>query len=184
MASQSTEEKPYEIRESGIHGRGLYARRLIRKDESIVEYVGEKIDKQESERRSDQLLERTRDNGAARVFVFILNDRFDIDGDVEWNDARLMNHSCEPNVEAQIVDEEEIWFTALRDIQPGEELTYNYGFDLDSWDEHPCRCGMARCPGYIVDEELWPKLRRRIAARAARDARRRSGSGPARERAA
>jgi hypothetical protein len=99
--------------------------------------------------------------------MFILNDEWDIDGNTESNEARLVNHSCDPNTEAQIWDDKEIWFVALRDIQPGEELFYNYGFEVDTWEEHPCRCGAERCVGYIVDEEYWPQLRRKIAAKKA-----------------
>ncbi|MEI6534832.1 MAG: SET domain-containing protein-lysine N-methyltransferase [Verrucomicrobiaceae bacterium] len=163
--SVNAEPKHYEIRGSAIHGRGLYAASFIPKETWIVEYVGEKVNKEESDRRSNELLDKTKENGGARVYTFILNDEWDIDGEVESNEARLMNHSCEPNVEAQVWDEKEIWFVALRDIEKGEELTFNYGFDLDNWQEHPCRCGAERCPGYIADEEMWPQLRRKIAGR-------------------
>lgn len=171
--SVKAESKHYEIRGSAIHGRGLCASSFIAKDEWIIEYLGEKVGKEESDRRSNELLDRTKENGGARVYTFILNDDWDIDGDVEWNDARLMNHSCEPNVEAQVWDEKEIWFVALRDIQQGEELTFNYGFDLENWEEHPCRCGAARCPGYIAEEELWPQLKRKLAGRKGWENRRR-----------
>ena len=60
----------------------------------------------------------------------------------------------------------------------GTELVYNYSFELDSWQEHPCGCGSPRCPGYIVDEDLWPKLRKKISARKAWEPRRRNGKGP------
>jgi SET domain-containing protein len=80
-------------------------------------------------------------------------------------------------MEAQVWDEQEIWFVALRDIQPGEELTFNYGFDLDSWEEHVCQCGSARCPGYIAAEEYWPQLKKRIAAKRSREKRRQRERG-------
>lgn len=176
--SVKAEPKHYEIRNSAIHGRGLYAAAFIPKDTWIVEYVGEKVNKEESDRRSNELLEKSKDNGGARVYTFILSDEWDIDGDVEWNEARLMNHSCEPNVEAQVWDEKEIWFVALRDIQQGEELVYNYGFDLENWKEHPCRCGASRCAGYIAEEELWPQLRRKLAGRKGWESRRRKNSTP------
>ncbi len=163
--SVTIESKHHEIRGSVIHGRGLYAAGFIPKDTWIIEYVGDKVDKDESERRSNELLDKSKSNGGARVYTFVLNDEWDIDGDVEWNEARLMNHSCAPNVEAQVWDEKEIWFVALRDIQQGEELTFNYGFDLENWEEHPCRCGAVRCPGYIAEETLWPQLKRKLAAR-------------------
>jgi SET domain-containing protein len=181
MPDETEPSEPlYEIRTSPIHGRGLYARKFIEKDTWIVQYVGEKVDKTESDRRSTDLLERAKEDGGARVYMFILNDECDIDGNVESNDARLVNHSCDPNTEAQIWADKEIWFIALRDIQPGEELFYNYGFDLETWEEHPCQCGAERCVGYIVDEELWPQLRRKIAAKKAWQTRRRKQKDAAR----
>jgi SET domain-containing protein len=173
QANDDDDEPLYEIRTSPIHGRGLYARELIEKDTWIVKYLGEHIDKAESDRRSNALLEKAKQDGSARVYMFILNDTTDIDGNVEWNDARLVNHSCDPNVEAQIWEDKEIWFIALRDIQPGEELFYNYGFELETWEEHPCQCGSKRFVGYIVEEELWPQLRRKVAAKKAWETRRR-----------
>lgn len=163
-SSRAKKKEPlYLVRNSAIHGRGLYARKRIEKDTWIVQYLGEKVDKDESDRRANVLLEEASKTGGAKVYMFILNDQWDIDGDVEWNDARLMNHSCDPNVEAQTWEEKEIWFVALRDIEAGEELTFNYGFDLDHWSEHPCLCGTSKCVGYIAAEEYWPTLRRKIA---------------------
>jgi SET domain-containing protein len=73
----------------------------------------------------------------------------DIDGNVPWNKARLINHSCDPNCEPQNI-KGHIWIVTKRRITVGEELTYNYGFNMDFWQEHPCRCGTAKCLGYIV----------------------------------
>ena len=173
MADVKDNEEPlYEIRTSPVHGRGLYAKDFIEKDTWIVQYLGEKVDKEESERRSNELMEKAVKDGSARVYMFILNDQWDIDGNFEHNDARLVNHSCEPNVEAQIWEEKEIWFVAMRDIAPGEELLYNYGFELDTWEDHPCQCGSERCVGYIVDESYWPQLKRKIGAKKAWQTRR------------
>lgn len=159
----------YVVRNSQIHGRGLYARKAIPKDTWIVEYVGERVDKDESDRRANALLDEAKENDGARVYMFILNDEWDIDGNVSWNTARLMNHSCEPNVEAQTWDEQEIWFVALRDIKKGEELTFNYGFDLECWEDHPCRCGTASCVGYIAGDDYWPALKKKVASKKARE---------------
>lgn len=157
----------YVARNSEIHGRGLYAKKKIPKDTWIVEYVGRKVSKEESDRLANELLDKAKKDGGAKVYMFILNDEWDIDGNVSWNTARLMNHSCAPNVEAQTYDEKEIWFVALRDIEKDEELTFNYGFDLESWEEHPCRCGSSSCVGFIAAEEYWPALRRKIGAKKA-----------------
>jgi uncharacterized protein len=131
-------------RTSGIHGTGGFARVGIPAETNIVEYVGERISKAESLRRCEL------DN----EYIFDLDEETDLDGNVEWNPARFINHSCSPNCEAQW-DEEHIWIVALRDIRAGEELTFNYGYDLVDFEEHPCRCGAPNCVGYIVAEEFF-----------------------------
>lgn len=154
----------YTIRRSGIHGSGLFARRRICEGTKVIEYVGEKIDKEESNRRGWERIRQAQKTGDAAVYIFTLDDEFDLDGSVSWNPARLINHSCDPNCEAYIEDGH-IWIGAIREIQRGEELSYNYGFDLEHWDAHPCRCGSKRCVGYIVGEEYWSRLKQRIARR-------------------
>lgn len=157
----SDQSPTYIIKDSIVHGRGLYAARDIRKGERALEYVGEKISKAESERRAAIILERSRITGQGAVYIFTLNKTHDIDGSVDWNDARLVNHSCDPNCEAQII-RGRIWYIALRPIPEGTELSVNYGFDFENWEDHPCRCGMHNCVGFIVAEEHWPKLKRTI----------------------
>lgn len=160
----TSSDKAYFIKTSEIHGRGLYATRDIAKGERILEYVGEKVTKAESERRGNALMEHAKVHGGGAVYMFILNKTHDIDGNVEWNDARLMNHTCDPNCEAEII-RGHIWYVAIKDIKEGDELSLNYGFALENWEDHPCRCGSPRCAGFIVAEEYWPKLRREVAKR-------------------
>jgi hypothetical protein len=81
------------------------------------------------------------------------------DGNVSWNPARFLNHSCEPNCEA-VLEEGHIWVVSLRAIRAGEELTFNYGYDLMDYREHTCSCGAVGCVGYIVAEEFFGHLRR------------------------
>lgn len=135
---------------SKIHGMGGFAGAKIRKGEQIIEYVGEKMDKKESERRCIE-----EDNR----YVFEIDDEHDIDGNVDWNPARWFNHSCDPNAETDIIDGH-VYISALRKIKSGEEITYNYNFDLEEYDGYPCNCGKKRCIGYILDEEYWPKLKK------------------------
>ena len=135
---------------SPIHGEGVFAQTALRPGTRVIEYVGEKITTEESARRCE------RQNWC----IFSLDDEFDLDGDFEWNPARRVNHSCAPNCEAECV-EGRIWITALRDIEPGEEITYNYGYDWEEYQEHPCHCGAADCLGFIVAEEFFGQLRRR-----------------------
>lgn len=146
-----------EIRNSPIHGRGLFATRDIPEGMRIIEYVGEKITKAESNRRGWAQFEKAQQTGEAGVYLFTLNKRHDIDGDVPWNAARLINHSCDPNCESQII-RGRIWILALREIKMGEELFFNYGFDLECYEDHPCGCGSKRCVGYIAGEEYWKEL--------------------------
>jgi SET domain-containing protein len=142
-----------EFRASDIHGSGGFATAPIAADTTIIEYVGEKIDKQESARRCE----------ANNPYIFHLDDQFDLDGAVDWNPARLLNHSCSPNCEARMDEDNRIWIMALRDIAPGEEITFNYGYDMENWRDHPCRCGSPDCVGYIVAEEYQASVKEMAA---------------------
>ncbi len=155
----SATQSPYVFKQrSSIHGYGIYARRDIPKGARVIEYVGERITKAESERRADALLREAQGNvERGAVYIFELNRRYDIDGNVGYNTAKYINHSCDPNCEADVI-RGKIWITALREIAQGEELTYNYGYDLDEFEDHPCRCRTSRCVGYIIAEEHWLRL--------------------------
>lgn len=141
-----------EIRQSAIHGTGGYARRDIAAGTRIIEYVGERISKEESNRRCE----------AENEYIFTIDEQWDLDGKVPWNPARFINHSCEPNCEAEW-DEARIFINAIRDIKQGEELTFNYNYDLEDYKEHPCRCGTSACVGYIVAEEYFEQVRKTVA---------------------
>ena len=137
------------FKKSSIHGFGGFAKRDIPSGTTVIEYLGEKIGKAESARRCEQ----------NNVFIFSLNEQHDIDGNVLWNPARLLNHSCAPNAEAQY-SEDRIWLVAIRDILAGEEITFNYGFDLDNYRDYPCDCGAPNCVGFMVAEEFFEHVRR------------------------
>ena len=130
----------------------------------MIQYVGELIDKEESNRRGLELFEESKKTGGASVYIFELNEESDLDGNKDYNDARLINHSCEPNAE-MVNDEDELWLYALRDILPGEEITFDYGYDIEHFLDHPCRCGKTACVGFIVSREQWGQLRKRIKGR-------------------
>jgi SET domain-containing protein len=151
-----------EVRGSGIHGQGVYAVEDIPAGTKIIEYVGELIDKEESERRAWKQHAHAEKTGDAAVYIFTLDKRWDIDGSVPWNTARLINHSCDPNCEAWI-EGRRIFIYALRAIAKGEELGFDYGFDIDCYEDHPCRCGSDQCIGYIVSRDQWDELRERLA---------------------
>ena len=143
---------PVEVRESAIQGRGVYATAPIAKRDWIIEYTGERISHAEADLRYD-------DDSMQRhhTFLFIVDSAVCIDAAQDGNEARFMNHACEPNCEAVLAAEEgEIWVVALRDIAPGEELTYDYGYVLDQESveealrKYPCFCGSPRCRGTIL----------------------------------
>ncbi len=156
-----------EVRNSGIHGRGLFAKKDIPEGTYIIEYLGEKITKEESHLRGWTQIDHAKVTGEAAVYIFTLDDDHDIDGNFPENSARLINHSCETNCEAWI-DEESIWIVAMQDIAADEELFYNYGFDLESYEDHPCRCGSKQCVGHIAGKEYWPSLKRKVARKKSR----------------
>lgn len=133
------------VRRSGVHGRGLFARRDIRKGERIIEYVGEHVGKREGQRRTDAQWAK------GRIYTFELNARTDIDGGVRWNTARLANHSCEPNAESEI-ERGRVWIVALRRIKAGDEITYDYNFPIEE-DMIQCKCGAAKCRGFVVGSQ-------------------------------
>ncbi|MDF1741089.1 MAG: SET domain-containing protein-lysine N-methyltransferase [Verrucomicrobiales bacterium] len=150
-----------EVRQSGIHGRGLFATAKIEPETYIIEYIGERIDKDESNERGWQQFDIAKETGEAAVYIFTLDDDWDIDGNVPENAARLMNHSCDPNCEA-FIEDDKIWIAALRTIEKDEELFFNYGFDLENYKSHPCYCGTERCVGYIAGEDYWSKLKKKL----------------------
>lgn len=142
-----------QFRHSRIHGTGGYARKAIPAGTRVIEYVGEHVTKAES------LVQCEADN----VYIFTLDDEFDLNGNVDWNPARFLNHGCAPNCETEL-DEGRVWVLALRDIQSGEELTFNYGYGLEEYADNPCRCGAPACVGFIVAEEFFDQVRSRVGA--------------------
>ena len=102
---------------SRIAGKGLFAAQNIKTGTRIIRYNGEKISKEESDRRAT----------SGNAYIFQFNDRYDIDGKTLKNKARYINHSCDPNCEI-LITKRTIWIVAKRDIKEGEELSYNYGF--------------------------------------------------------
>lgn len=135
-------------KESPIHGMGAFAGADLAQGAPVIEYVGEKIDKRESLRRCESNNE----------YIFSLDDLFDLDGDVGWNPAKFINHSCSPNCDAELTDGR-IWISSNCLIRAGEEITFNYGYDWEDIKDHPCHCGSPDCVGYMVAEEFFKRLR-------------------------
>ena len=126
-------------RRSKLHGWGVFATQPISKNTRIIEYTGEKITQRESRAREARYRMR------GTIWCFDLNRRWVIDANVGGNDARFVNHSCRPNCYSQIIDGR-IWIRAARNIEAGEELTYNY--NTNGHAGIPCQC-RAGCTGRL-----------------------------------
>ena len=141
------------VRNSKVHGRGVYAARLIRKGERVIEYKGERITWREADRRppSDP-------DDPHHTFFFSLSDgKTVIDAASGGNAARFINHSCKPNCETEEDDEgQRVFIHAIRDIRPGEELNYDYGLIIEERitptlkKQYECRCGARTCRGKML----------------------------------
>ena len=156
-------EKLWFKKKSSLHGTGLFASINIKKDEQVIEYIGDKVSKKEGDKRADKQIKKAQKNkNNGMVYVFELNKRYDIDGGVARNYARFINHSCDPNCEVEIIDNH-IWISAIKKIKKGSELLYNYGYPFDSdFEEHICKCGSKKCVGYILSDDYWPKLKKAL----------------------
>jgi hypothetical protein len=137
--------KLYKESKSNINRRGLFANKDIKKDTIIIHYIGKIITKKQTEEDSKF------DNGKA-IYLFNINNKYDLDGDFTYNTARLINHSCNPNCQVESKGLK-LWIISIRDIKKNEELSYDYGFSFDeNYKEFPCKCGSNNCCGYIVRE--------------------------------
>jgi uncharacterized protein len=142
-----------ETRNSRIHGRGVYARVPIKKGTRIIEYLGERISHAEADRRYEL---KGDDDG--HTFLFIASKRVVIDAGVNGNEARFINHGCDPNCET-VIENRRVFIEAIRDIEAGEELSYDYQLTWESTDDpaelalYACRCGAQSCRGTMLDTE-------------------------------
>ena len=135
--------KLYKIKKSNIDKRGLYASKDIKEGTKIIDYVGKIISKKESEKN-------IKFDNEKDIYLFNLNNKYDLDGDFKFNTARLINHSCDPNCEVKGKGLK-LWILAIKNIKKGEELSYDYGFSYDKdYKQFPCKCGRNNCVGYIV----------------------------------
>ncbi|NBD08695.1 MULTISPECIES: SET domain-containing protein [Corallococcus] len=165
---QQTPSIPFELRQSPIQGMGAFATRRIRKGARIIEYIGERITQsQADERYDDESMERH------HTFLFNLDDDTVLDAGTLHNESRYINHSCEPNCQS-LIDKGHIHIYALRAIEPGEELTYDYAYErtpeMDAEAEalYVCRCGTPSCRGTILAPDKKAPARRKKPARKAK----------------
>jgi SET domain-containing protein len=128
------------VKNSGIHGHGCYAGEPIPADAFIIEYAGERIPAEEAYRREE-------DPARPGIYTFWIGDDWAIDGLVDGNSARYINHSCTPNCEYRIESGRVLIFSG-REISRGEELTIDYSYAADG-EKIPCCCGSTECRGCI-----------------------------------
>ncbi len=152
-------KKLYTVRESSIHNRGLFAKCSIDEGSPVIQYTGEKISKEESSRRALEWEEDARKLGQGLVYIFEIDEDWDLDGQIGENPAKYINHSCEGNCEA-INKDGEIWIYSIKNISKGDELSYDYGYDMEHFLDHPCHCGSENCIGYIVRQDQRIKVKK------------------------
>ena len=150
LKATASKTLPFEIRRSPIQGMGAFATQTIPRGTTIIEYAGLRLTPAEMEERyPDDAHERH------HTFLFAIDDDVVIDASVEGNEAKFINHSCDPNCDA-VIEEERIWIEAIRDIAPGEELVYDYAYELKERHtpaakrRYPCNCGAKRCRGTLL----------------------------------
>ncbi len=149
-SAPSSSGKRIQVRRSGVHGKGVFALQDIAEGETLIEYVGEVISWDEAQDRHPHDPEDPN-----HTFYFHVNEDRVIDALHGGNSSRWINHSCDPNCEAD-EDNDRIFIKAIRNIKAGEELNYDYGLIIDEpytkklKAEYPCWCGSANCRGTLL----------------------------------
>ena len=150
--------KIYRIKKSNIDrkGRGLYATKDIKEGTRIINYIGKIITKKQTE-------DSEKFDNAKPIYLFNLNKKYDLDGDVLWNTARLINHSCSNNCDYNGTGLK-LWVVTIKDIKKGEEITVDYGFGYDeNFKQFKCKCESKNCCGYIVRAESRWRINKRFS---------------------
>jgi uncharacterized protein len=150
-----------EVRNSPVHGRGVFAVQPIKKGARIIEYLGDRVSHDAADKRYED-----HDESDNHTFLFIVDKHTVIDAGVGGNDARFINHQCEGNCES-VIENRRVFIDATRNIEPGQELGYDYEIgrekdDPPNVDEiYACRCGSPKCRGTM----LWPPKKETLKRR-------------------
>jgi hypothetical protein len=158
-------EKAFKTKTSKISGRGGFAIRQIKKGERLIEYLGDRVTHSVADSRYDDYAQKRH-----HTFLFAVNRSVVIDGAVDGNEARFINHSCDPNCEGTI-EKARVFIEAMRDIEPGEELVYDYAYTRDGSETaddefrvYGCKCGSPKCRGTILAPLTKAQLKKRAEA--------------------
>lgn len=144
------------VRNSKIHGRGVFARKPIRKGVRVIEYTGPIISEKDAAKIGTQTV-----HGHSHTMLFQIDKKRVING-IEGGDAKYLNHSCDPNCETE-QDGDHIYIKAIRNIKEGEELVYDYHLQVpgkiteEIKKEFVCLCGSPKCRGTQIDGDLLKK---------------------------
>ena len=149
--------EPYHfVRNSKIHGRGVFAKRPIRKGTRVIEYTGPIVSEKEAERIGSEVVD-----GHGHTMLFQLDNKRVINGN-KGGDARYINHGCDPNCETE-QDGDHIYILAIKNIKKGEELVYDYHLQVEGKitdkvkQEYVCLCGSPKCRGSQIAADLLEK---------------------------
>lgn len=173
----SSQEPLFEIRSSDIAGKGAFALRRIPKNKRLIEYTGERVPHEVADARYDE----EEKQGNYHTVLFSVDDKTVIDANVDGNDARFFNHSCGPNCTSEIV-RKRVYLRTLREIMPGEELTYDYEIpnegetEEEAFQKYPCHCGADNCRGTLLLPPKKPRARKKKTKAKRRDSTRRTRS--------
>lgn len=154
----------FELRRSPIQGTGAFAIQPIPRGTRLIEYLGERISQKEADSRYDDDEEEH-----PHVLLFSVDRGVAIDAAVGGNDARFFNHSCDPNCDA-VIEKRRVFLETMRDVEPGEELTYDYSLTRDGLDDeeserrYACHCGARHCRGTMLE----PRKKKRAKKNARR----------------
>ncbi len=143
-------DPPFATGNSPMQGLGVFATQRIAAGVRLIEYAGERLTPEQADARYPEA-----SGDRHHTFLFAIDDRVVIDAAVGGNQARFINHSCDPNCDA-VIEDGRIWIETIRDVEAGEELAYDYAYVLA--ERHtpaakrrfPCHCGAARCRGTIL----------------------------------
>src|SRR6187401_2202699 len=140
-----------EVRNSPVHGRGVFAVQPIKKGTRILEYLGDRVSHEAADKRYDD-----HDENDNHTFLFIVDKHTVIDAGVGGNDARFINHQCAGNC-GSVIENRRVFIDAVRNIEPGQELGYDYEIGRDKDDPpnvdeiYACRCGSPKCRGTMLE---------------------------------
>jgi hypothetical protein len=156
-----------EVRNSEVHGRGVFAVAPIAKGTRIFEYLGERVSHAAADKRYED-----HDENDNHTFLFIVDRNTVIDAAVNGSDARFINHHCDGNC-TSVIENRRVFIDSLRSIAPGEELGYDYEIGRDKDDPpnvdeiYACRCGSPKCRGSMLEAKPVKKAVKKAAKKPA-----------------